>query len=90
MDLSFVEEIFLPPGKDTGDLFGIWIEEDFLDRLERVCYRKEEVAFKHLIAKIKSATPDEKELYIRMGKEFKESRPDYHYILQTAYIKAQK
>lgn len=91
-DLSFIEEIFLPPGKDKkiSDLFGIWTEEDFVDRLEKVCYRKDEVAFKHLIVKIKTATPAEEELYIRMGKEFKDSRPDYHYILQTAYIKANK
>lgn len=91
-DLSFIEGIFLPPGKDKkiSNLFGIWTEEDFLDRLEKVCYRKDEVAFKHLIVKMKTATPDEKELYIRMGKEFKESRPDYHYILITAYIKANK
>lgn len=91
-DLSFIEGIFLPPGKDKkiSDLFGIWTEEDFLDRLEKVCYRKDEVAFKHLIVKMKTATPDEKELYIRMGKKFKESRPDYHYILQTAYIKSNK
>ena len=89
-DLSFIEDIFLPSGKEFDGLFGIWTEEDFLDRLERVCYRKEEVAFKHLMAKMKSATPVEKELYIRMGKEFKEDRPDYHYILQAAYIKANK
>lgn len=91
-DLSFIEEIFLPEGKDKkiSDLFGIWTEEDFIDRLEKVCYRKDEVAFKHLIVKMKTATPAEKELYIRIGKEFKESRPDYHYILQTAYKKANK
>ena len=91
-DLSFIEGIFLPPGKDKkiSDLFGIWTEEDFLDRLEKVCYRKDEVAFKHLIVKMKTATPVEEELYIRMGKKFKESRPDYHYILQTAYIKSNK
>lgn len=91
-DLSFIEEIFLPPGKDKkiSDLFGIWTEEDFIDRLEKVCYRKDEVAFKHLIVKMKTATLAEKEIYIKMGKEFNESRPDYHYILQTAYIKSRK
>ena len=91
-DLSFIEEIFLPPGKDKkiSELFGIWTEEDFIARLEKVCYRKDEVAFKHLIVKMKTATSIEKELYIRLGKEFKESRPDYHYILQTAYIKSRK
>ena len=91
-DLSFIEGIFLPPGKDKkiSDLFGIWTEEDFLDRLEKVCYRKDEVAFKHLIVKMKTATPDEKEIYIKMGKEFKESRPDYRYIFKIAYRKAQK
>lgn len=89
-DLSFIEEIFLPPGKDTGDLFGIGAEEDFLKRIYRVCYRRDDTAFRHLIVKIKSATPAEEELYIRMGKEFKESRPDYHYILQTAYKKSRK
>ena len=91
-DLSFIEEIFLPPGKDKkiSDLFGIWTEEDFIDRLEKVCYRKDEVAFKHLIVKMKTATLAEKEIYIKMGQEFNESRPDYHYILQTAYIKSRK
>lgn len=85
-DLSFIEEIFLPPGKDKkiSNLFGIWTEEDFIDKLEKVCYRKNEVAFRQLIAKMKTATPAEEELYKRMKEEFEETRRDYHYILETA------
>ncbi len=88
--LSFIEDVVIPAVKKVDLKSEEWTESDFIVKLKQICYHEDITQFKLLITKMKTATPDEKELYIRMGKEFKESRPDYHYILQTAYIKANK
>ena len=88
--LSFIEDVVIPAVKKVDLKSEEWTESDFIVKLKQICYHEDITQFKLLITKMKTATPAEEELYIKMGKGFKESRPDYHYILQTAYIKANK
>lgn len=88
-ELAFIESISLPAGKAPVPLY-TWEESDFLKKICEVCYQNNEIAFKMLITKFKKITGEEMEIVKKLGQNFKQNRPDYYYILKTAYKKAQK
>lgn len=88
-ELHYLEFISLPEGGTLVKLFP-WTEEDFLNRLRRVCYNSEESAFKQLIIKMAKPSSEEWGFIKSLGNKFKEEREDYYYILKTAYYKAKE
>lgn len=88
-ELHYLEFISLPEGGTLVQLFP-WTEEDFLNRLRRICYNSEESAFKQLITKMKNPTSEEKEIINGLWKRFKETRQDYFYVLKKAFDKSKE
>ncbi len=84
-DLYFITNIASP--KATVELVE-WSEDDFLIKLGRICYDKDEVVFKHLIIKFRNPTDEEKGIINKLWRKFKNERKDYFYILKTAYEKS--
>lgn len=88
-ELHYLESISLPEGGTLIQLFP-WSEEDFINRLRRICYNSDESAFKQLIIKMAKHSDDEWETIIYLGKKFKDERDDYYYVFRTALIKAKE
>lgn len=88
-DLKYIELISLPSRKPLVELFR-WSEEEFIMKIRQICYESNEIAFKQLIIKMKNPNSDEKEIINCLWKRFKETRPDYFYILKTAFNKSKQ
>lgn len=84
-DLYFIKDI--TPPKMRIKLVE-WNESDFLKKLERICYERDEVDFKNLILKFMTANKGEQELINKLWKKYKIERNDYFYILKTAHEKS--
>ena len=86
-ELKFIELISLPTNKNPVELYP-WSETDYIKRVQQVCYESSEIAFKQLITKMKTASGIELEIIKKLGRDFKENRPDCFYVFETAYKKA--
>jgi len=88
-ELSYIKNISLPYGKGPVGLIK-WDEEDFIEKIQNVCYQRDEIAFKHLITKFLTASKIEQEIINKLWLEFKNKREDYFYILKVAHTKSQE
>lgn len=86
-DLYFLENI-LSPNKRYK--MKEWDESEFLKKLEKICYERDEVVFINLILKFMTANEREQKLIRKLWKKYKTERKDYFYILELAYKKSKE
>ena len=83
-DLNFIEEIELTPKSKNVEVLD-WDEAELKKKIDDICYKKDRVAYRLLMIKIKYGKAEEREIirnfYIQAQKD---GRKDYRYIIKTA------